>query len=163
MGFSTNDVQRKTGVKRHRLHTWILTGLFIPSSESKVAGGHGISSEYTRGDLYRIALLRKLIENGIHGKIAAAVINGQDFEAFHILHMQEKESARPGLILCLARRFKNGEAQEVDIWIEAPGDWPRRGLKAQLQGAVVNRFNDRHYDDVLLINLSKIIDEVESL
>lgn len=161
MRFSTNDVQRKTGVKRHRLHTWVLTGLFTPSAFSKVAGGHGIVSEYSRGDLYRIALLRKLIENGIHGTTASAVINGPNFESFYDLHIQEKKAKNPGLILCVGRRFSNGKESALNIWIETPGSFSLRGDGAQLQNQVIKLFNDRRYDDVMLLNLSKLIDEVD--
>lgn len=164
MHFSTNDMQRKTGVKRHRLHNWILTKTFLPSEASRVAGGHGIDSEYSQTDLYRIALLRKLIENGFHATTAALVVNGTDFKnlhGLHDLHIQEKKAENPGLILCLGRRFKNGEEANMDVWVETPGYRHLHGKGAQLQEKVIKLFNQRQYDDVYLINLSKLIEEVD--
>jgi DNA-binding transcriptional MerR regulator len=70
MSYSMKEIEKKTGVKRHCLHTWILIGLFIPSPESKIARGNGIRSEYSEKDAYKISLLKKLLEAGIHGKLA---------------------------------------------------------------------------------------------
>jgi len=68
MKYTFGDVERITGVQRLRLHHWMKEGFLIPSGQ--VARGSGTKNIYTDEDIYKIKLLKKLLEAGIHGKLA---------------------------------------------------------------------------------------------
>ncbi|MFA5180583.1 MAG: MerR family transcriptional regulator [Syntrophales bacterium] len=155
--FTTNEMERKTGVKRLRLHSWIKDALFVPSTSSKIAGGHGVGSLYSQEDLYKIALLKKLLERGMHGKAAAAMLPLK----WNILDLRRMGEAFKGhvLLLCVIRRFENGQEIGSKRFLEILGSTDQSGIR--LTGKLEEYFNIQEYDDAIIINMTKLIAEVD--
>jgi DNA-binding transcriptional MerR regulator len=60
--YTAANVLKITGVKRQRLHDWIDRGFLSPSIQR--AEGAGTKNIFNRYDLYRIAIFKKLVEEG---------------------------------------------------------------------------------------------------
>lgn len=156
--FFYSDVERITGVQRLRLHHWMKEGFLIPSGP--VAKGHGTKNVYTREDLYKIALLKKLIENGMHGWQAASFVK-LSMTATRKAHQLLKAKGLPGLILCVGLRFVSGKMAEVEPWIDIPSE-PRDTTNRDTGTEIRRLFNKLKYDQIIAINMEKLIDEVDS-
>ena len=73
MEFYASDVTQITGVKRTRLQQWLERDFVSPSIN--VANGHGSRNVYSRGDLYTIAIFKKVSEMGLARKVVADMIS----------------------------------------------------------------------------------------
>ena len=67
MQFQAADIEKITGVKRNRLQQWLEHGFIAPSIQT--ASGHGTRNIWSRGDLYAIAVFKKVTESGLSRKI----------------------------------------------------------------------------------------------
>ena len=72
------DVTRITSVTRVRLHQWIELGYVTPSIQR--AEGTGRRHIWSRPDLVKIILLKRLIDGGMHRKKAAEVVTDLNTE-----------------------------------------------------------------------------------
>jgi hypothetical protein len=61
--FTTFDIEKKLGLQRNLLAQWIMRGYITPSIAR--AKGLGTRNIFSRNDLYRIMLFKKLVETGI--------------------------------------------------------------------------------------------------
>lgn len=157
MEYFAGDVERITGVQRLRLHHWMKEGFLVPSGQ--IARGHGTKNIYTREDLYKIALLKKLIESGIHGWAAQALL-GYDLRLLWGIHKGRLENLPP-LQLCILRRFSADKGVEV-MALDNIGEFCQGEVKEPLSTQISWLFGKENYDDAIVINLSKLIDEVDS-
>ncbi|MEI6313944.1 MAG: MerR family transcriptional regulator [Syntrophus sp. (in: bacteria)] len=166
MEYSTGDMERSTGVTRLRLHGWIKDGLIVPSAATKIASGHGVKNKFAQDDLYKIALLRKLIESGIHGKAAAALIP-LDWTNLKARHEREISRGRVR-ILCAIRRFdeylntgirRDNTHSLEHCFLAALGDHDKPGTG--FADEIMECFAYRSYDYAIIVNLSKLIEEAE--
>ena len=156
MDYYYADVERITGVSRLRLHHWIKERFLSPHL---FAQGHGTKNIYTRGDIYGIALFKRLIESGMHGRIAAVAMH-HSFELVREEHQRQKSENGPGVMLCIATHFSDGK--EAGVSSEVLDDlWDRN--RPSLSERISTYFNEDKYDQVILINLSKLFDEIDSL
>ncbi len=73
--FSTFDICRIFGIKRHRLKDWMMRGYVTPSIQR--ATGQGTKSLFSRKDLHQIAVFMKLIDFGISRKHALRLMREQ--------------------------------------------------------------------------------------
>jgi hypothetical protein len=90
--FSTLQIEKGLKIPRERLREWIIRGFIKLSHPSP---GQGIKTEFSRLDVYKVALFRNLIDFGIHRKVAKVYI-----EKF--LPSEDEESK----ILYIVFRFK---------------------------------------------------------
>lgn len=67
------DIERITGVRRLRLFHWVKQGYIVPSRS--YGQGYGTKNVFSRDDIIKIALLKHLIEQGFHAKLASKLIN----------------------------------------------------------------------------------------
>lgn len=157
MDFFAGDVERITGVQRLRLFHWLKEGFLCPSIQ--VAQGTGDRNVFSIEDIYQIALLKKLMGNGFHGKTASTFLN-IPWESIRNRHIAQKSKNLPGLILCVVRRFVDGKKPDASAWTIVPGQG--EDVEKRLIDNIINRFNELRYDEAILINLSKVIDEVDN-
>ena len=158
MIFYADDVKRITGVERLRLHNWMKAGFITPSGQ--VAKGHGTKNEYTIEDIYKITLLKKLIENGMHGSSAALFVNTCTETTWKLQNALKKKEL-PGLILCMGYQFVKGNDAHVETWIDVSSEvrdkWNRE------TGIEIRRlFTELNYDQVIVLNIGKLVDDVNS-
>lgn len=148
MEFFAGDVERITGVQRLRLHHWLKEGFLSPSVQ--IAQGGGDRNIYSREDLYKIALMKRLLESGVHGKIAKSLLNW-NFEDLRTMHLQAKKEAKQ-MALSVARALDNSKPPEVIISIHK---------QFPILEDRVYEFFKLGYDIMLIINMSRVIDEVD--
>ncbi len=172
MSFQASDIQRICGVKRLRLHQWMEEGFISPSIQR--ASGHGTRNVWSKSDLYRILLLKRLIENGFHRKAAATILNSIDFEEVHktldgeYLRGQGSKkwfSSREDLWLVICREWSDGDDQKTyyfayPYWAvrTSPG-FESRTLDVRLKIAKDHQFA---WDDAVIINIAKLVEKVDA-
>ena len=66
--FTTFEIEKKLGIPRNRLQQWIDRGFVTPSEQAR---GHGTKNRFSRHDLYRIELFRRLAWYGLSRKESA--------------------------------------------------------------------------------------------
>jgi hypothetical protein len=66
--YSTLDIVKALDIPRERLRDWMNRGYIVPTLP---AHGHGTKAGFTKGDVYGIALFRKLVEKGFKRELAA--------------------------------------------------------------------------------------------
>jgi len=76
--FFYRDIEKITGMERLRLHSWIEKGIFAPSGI--ISNGYGTKNKYTVDDIYKIVLIKKLMEGGIHGQICKQIVLSVNFK-----------------------------------------------------------------------------------
>lgn len=69
--YNSNDVIKILPIKRERLREWILKKFIVPSLPQK---GQGQPFEFTRLEVYILALFQKMIESGLSRPVAMAYI-----------------------------------------------------------------------------------------
>jgi len=67
--FTTFEIEKKLGIPRNRLQQWIDRGFVTPSIEQ--ASGHGTKNRFSRNDLYRMELFKRLAWYGLSRKEAS--------------------------------------------------------------------------------------------
>jgi len=157
--FSASDVERITGVGRIRVHHWIKEGFFTPSGE--VAKGHGRKNIYTLEDLYKIALLKKLIENGLHGWAASSLL-GYDFKLFRQIYQGMKDNGitDKSLSFCVVMKFSEEKGIEVDTLNNLQDIYPKE--HAECMSVTISRIFADGYDQAVVVNISKLFEDVDS-
>ena len=68
--FSSNHVAKALNIEPERLRQWIRLGFVTPNTPAKGQGSKGI---FTRGDVYRVELFRRLLDLGIARSYAASL------------------------------------------------------------------------------------------
>lgn len=145
--FSSKEVLQITDVKRTRLHQWQEYGWLKPSGE--VAYGHGTRNLYTRQDLYNIRLFREITERGLHRKVVGSFLS-------HVDDYPIKDNQDWGSIdLWL---FARVEDEIIPICVE------HDRIDEPLFSFVCKDLNKpvKYFDDIYIINFSKIREEVDS-
>ena len=107
--FSTLQIEKGLEIPRERLREWIIRGFIKPSHPSP---GQGIKTEFSRLDVYKVALFRNLIDLGISRKVAGLYI-----EKF--LPAEDEESG----ILYIVFRFKGGTIGAYTVKEDQEGPW----------------------------------------
>jgi hypothetical protein len=69
MEFQTKDITAITNVKRNRLQSWIESGFISPSISG--GGGSGSKNLWSKDDIYRIEIFKRLVESGFSRKLAS--------------------------------------------------------------------------------------------
>lgn len=154
--FTTFDVMRILKIDRERLREWTKKGYIRPSIQE--ATGTGTKSLFSKADLYRIGLFRKLIAAGIQRDGAAHLVN-----SISDVYLQEFSGvgipAKKHHYYILFRKLRL-EEKGKDNW--------------ETQGHTLGRFDDNelvlhlgeietlNYDFSLIINFAKIIKEVNA-
>lgn len=157
--YYAKDVERITGVQRLRLHHWMKEGFFIPSGEVKK--GHGNKNIYTIEDLYKIALLKKTIENGLHGWAAGQLLC-YDLMLLRGIHqsMKTDKLTDKSLSLCVLMRFSKEREIEVEILDNLGDIYPQNNIEP-MSISISKAFAKSGYDEAVIVNLSKLFDEVD--
>jgi hypothetical protein len=159
--FFAGDVERITEVQRIRLYQWQRYGFITPSIQ--VAQKTGDKNIYSRDDLYKIAAFKELIENGLHGKVAARLL---DVNIGTWKHMHDYEMSKGSLGICLitGRRFtKTAPGSHNKKFSIVPGGVviaPEHS-RQMFADKIIEFFKEDNCDDVMIINLSNIIKMVE--
>jgi hypothetical protein len=124
-----------------------------------VKKGHGTKNIYTLDDLYKIALLKKLIESGIHGFVASSLL-GYNFPLLRSIH-EERSNPDHILTICVLMRFAKDKDPEVTTLNNLSDLYPRKGDKSLME-QISNLFIEHKYDQAIIVNLAKIFDDVDS-
>jgi hypothetical protein len=157
MDFFSSDVEKITGVQRLRLHNWIKAEFIKPSGQ--IALGHGKKNTYTLNDLYNISLFKKLIENGMHGWQASLIVGAHENIWDYEKSVNSKGVDRT--ILCIGLKFETGEKiPKLSPWVDIPSK-KRNDVNKEV-GLETRRLFDLDFDQVVLINIGKIINDVDS-
>ena len=169
MEFYASDVTKITGVKRLRLHQWIEQGFLRPSIQE--ASGHGTRNIYSRADLYKIALFKKLVESGLQRKRVAEIINTK-------FSVGDQENSLGAWLKKEKRDFwfvVGRKESELSVFVHQLAPTPKTyGLGEKVEEyksrgkapsktvyeTVKNWFEDGG-DDVFIINLSKVMKDID--
>lgn len=164
MSYQAADIERICKIKRLRLHTWVAEGWITPSVQK--ASGHGTRNIWSRTDLYKIMLLKRLIENGFHRKAAAGILGNYHFDGIRKLNEDEKKLSPVGsLWLVICRRW-NGDEEKGIRSFPYPFLGVRNSESYKVSALDVLLGNMRHgdfnWDDTVIINLSKLIEDTDA-
>jgi len=131
--FSTFDVLKVLDLKRERLRQW-MNHKFIPTG-SRVEWGSGSKVVFTKSDLYRTLLFKKLVDAGLNRAVASRYMN----------HVDWSEVGADGYKFLFV--IKYGKSMDDERFVYLRKEESLRHLKDEEQG--------------LFINLAKIVEEIE--
>lgn len=172
--FLASAVTKITGVKLNRLQPWMERGFITPSIE--VAAGHGTRNRFNRADLYKIATLKKLVEGDFHRKVAANIVSAAFMGMRTRQDQKRAENKEKGvksvIWFVVISRQEGGKRTVADSFLHSPYDLYfvkdettkqiiQKDPMTSLSDKIVAGF-EKGGDDVFVLNLSKIIDEVDS-
>jgi DNA-binding transcriptional MerR regulator len=126
--FYANDVTRITGLKRTRLEQWIERGYFIPTTRAQ---GPGTQNIYSRGDLYALCLLERLLLMGVPRERAGKVV-------FAIRWERERTAGNNYVVVKieLQRSPRGGKIMAGEMYFAV--DAPQVSLKREAVAWVIN-------------------------
>ena len=104
--YSTLDIERDLGIPRVRLREWTVRGFISPSHPSP---GQGKKAEFSRWDVYCVALFKELVEIGFSRKLA-----GNFISSFF------KRMEGSPVISYILFRFQDGKIESMNI---GEGSW----------------------------------------
>jgi hypothetical protein len=171
--FLASAVTKITGVKLNRLQPWMERKFITPSIE--VASGHGTRNRFNRADLYKIATLKKLVEGDFHRKVAANIVSAAFMGMKTNQDQKRAESGEGGIksvFWFVIISQQEGRTRTItDSFLHSPldvcfgkndkGEIIEQDPMVQLNEKIIDGF-EKGGDDVFILNLSKIIDEVDS-
>ena len=137
MEFQMSDVTKITKVKRDRLKMWLENGWIATSVQR--ASGKGSRNIFSKDDLYRIVLFKKLVESGIDRKFAGLCTQGFFAQPF-------MESFLNPDIYCWFEIYRTGEGEYQSSLVLKPGSSPRDKVDCY---------------DMVAINVSKHLAEID--
>ena len=142
------------GIERERFRDWIKTGQIRPTLP---AFGQGTKAGFTLGDVYTIALFKRMIETGYKRELSAKLISPFIGLGNPIEFLQ--------YILCIVKT--NPDTGEQDIQVESLGQGDRDTLQINLSGARIH-FDVPIMDDIIgwegmfMFNLVQLRQEVNA-
>ena len=162
MQFYASDITEITGVKRLRLHTWIEKGYIEPSIQK--GQGPGSRNIFSRDDVYRIVILKRLVENGFLREEAARLAN-VDFDLIedrrlkhdnvgklHTLFKHTNLSGKEYEYVVFCRYYNRGKAQIVPTRYFAED-------QITIHDALLQALP--YADDIFMINLKRLKDDID--
>lgn len=160
--FSTLEICRSLKIPRERLREWMVRGFIRPSIRE--AKGTGTRAIFSRGDVYGVSLFKRLIEGGLSRERAGEYVNVWLASYGNLTSVARMAAAR----YIIFRRYLKKDGKTV-IDIERLGISSHMDWKINLdRGATVytnigtTREPDHNWDDVLIINFAKIIEDTDS-
>ena len=147
MEFFASDVTKVTGVKRGRLQVWLEKGWIVPSIQK--ASGHGTRNIFSLGDLYNIVLFRKVVESGLsRGALGPALAGIKPYEFDAWIDTASFGSFSFDKFPMYAAFYR----KEGEVFIVRPM------TLVDFQRVKISELS--RADDVILINFTKIMKEV---
>ena len=134
-GFSTFDILKGMGLKVERLQDWINRGFVAPSIE--VANGQGTKNIFSKEDLCKIQLFKSLITHGFSRQEAARCIKN------------------------LSPTSDISTAHDFLVLTHKDGGFSANGISLKEQ-STINLDEEMNCDEMLVLNLSKVKEEVEA-
>ena len=141
MAFLAAAVTEITEVKRPRLQQWMDLGYIKPSVES--ATGHGSRNQWSREDLYKIAIFKKIAESGLSRKVAADLIKSISI-GDHIV--------KPGFCLWYVRN--RGESR-IALTLASSRDHTLQDMLEEVG------FDHPSFDDCYIVNIDRIVSAID--
>ena len=152
--FRTLGICKALGIERERFRDWTKTGQIRPTLP---AFGQGTKAGFTWGDVYTIALFKRMIETGYKRELSAKLISpfvglGNPIEFLQYL-------------VCIVKT--NPETGEQDIQVEGLVQGDRDTLQINLSGERIN-FDIPIMDDItgwegmFMFNLIQLRQEVNA-
>lgn len=99
--FQLKDVLRVLEVPRERFNEWMMKGYISSSVETK--RGARVFREYTKSDIYSIAVFKKMIENCSISREVASIAS----KAWKKNLSENKENLKSGVVFLIADTDKN--------------------------------------------------------
>jgi hypothetical protein len=165
MIYSTLNIVKALGIPRERLRDWMNRGYIAPSIPAK---GQGTKAVFSRLDVYSIALFRHLVEDMHFSREEASKFAKGWLRYISNLRKKvegvEPERALARFIsneLIFTFATKNGERKLLYTPYSFLGK--DRDRFKNLMTKVEQTFKDKTWDDIVMINFRKIMDNVDSL
>lgn len=146
MEFYIRHVTKITGVKRLRLHQWIERGYIKPSIQHGQKSG--TPNLFSKEDLYRIELFKRLVGNGFSRELASSFVTF--FTHKDPFTLAENVFSTDIQYLWLIFFRENGIIKNVETIVQ--------GINEK---SLIAEFQDPNVDDIFLINIAKIMKEVD--
>ena len=146
--FTTAELSKITGIKLSRLNTWLNLNLIRPSIQT--ATGYGSKNVFSELDLYRVILMKKMIEGGYSREIASDIVNNVPFY----------DDEQYGLPKLLSRPSTPEDKIRHDLWLIIFKNWDR-GEKA-IQSCLYNPNRKTVYSHSISPNKHKSLDDIVS-
>ena len=154
-GFSTFEIIEALRLKRERLREWMNRGFIRPSIQE--ARGQGTKALFSRGDVYRIALFRNLVESGFTRLIASTLATPRIEEVIDAQYLICRWQKRTDEVFVNVR---TGETH-VDKYFYAVGGWTRE-TKTKVIDLRNGRDPKHAWDLVMSINQAKLKMDVDA-
>ncbi len=172
--FSTLDITKFMKIPRERLRSWMKEGYIKPCVQAK---GRGTKAEFTKRDLYIVAIFESLLNRGIKRIVASTLINrllkedntlsyayliiryGSDKETLQINPCSAKAL---GVDLITGAIYRPQNQFDNYLKKDKTGkDVPFMPFNQRSQASVFNSTED--WDCVTILNISGIKERVDSL
>lgn len=143
--YTSNDVIKILPIKRERLRDWILKKFIVPSLPQK---GQGQPFEFTRLEVYILALFHKMIERGLSRPAAMASIQ---------MMVQTRDLTADTMPSSISIRFSESGPNLSWIPLER---------KSPSGKSIIDHFTDEaeheeEWDDIVLINTRRLKEQVD--
>ena len=154
--FRTLGICKALGIERERFRDWTKTGQIRPTLP---AFGQGTKAGFTLGDVYTIALFKRMIDTGYKRELSAKLIS--QFMGF----VEGNPIEFLQYILCIVKT--NPDTGEQDIQVESLGQGDRDTLQINLSAARIH-FDVPIMDDIIgwegmfMFNLVQLRQEVNA-
>ena len=135
IGYSTFDILRAMGLRIERIQDWINRGYVTPSIET--AHGQGTKNVFSKDDLYRIQLFKSLVTHGFLRKDAARYFKAVSLDSQML------------------------EGHDFLVLTHKDGSFSVNAIRLNQQSAI-NLDEEPNCDEMLVLNLSKVREEVEA-
>lgn len=171
--FSTLDITKIMNIPRERLRSWMKEEYIKPSVK---ANGRGTRAEFTKRDVYSVAIFESLLNRGIKRIVASTLINrllkedstlSQDY--FIIRNLSEKENIQinsfsakaVGVDLTTGAVYRPLNQYDGYLQKDKTGkDVPFMPFNQRNQSSVFNSTED--WDSMTILNVSGIKESVDA-
>jgi len=148
MPFTFTEVLRVTDLKRERVRDWIKHGYVKPSIQKSSIQGE--RNQFSRLDIYKISLFKRLLEVGIFRETASALLK-------NLTGLHQRVPDNMDLHLCVALNLMPG-GRETNSSLHLVGDDLRSSEKfyMEIRAHVADKV-----DYIFIMNISKFLREVD--
>ncbi len=178
--YTTTDIVKTLRITRERLRDWMVRGYVKPSVP---APGQGLPAEFTKWDVYMVALFKKLIDRGFVRDEAAKAITDMSMYRRNLPEIDGIESTITHFVVRWQDKWVDGFLDVVYSGVELEGRILKVRSAVDLNsGLIINFFDQTNlgggviyfdfrsraqgdatlWDDIFIINFRKLVKFVDT-